>query len=925
MELYDCSIIGIKLNNLFLRDPLVVSQLLINISVAQTPQPVVWTDLVGVTADGNTLTKTATSNSWNAGAASTQVIDGDGSFSVLADQTNTYRMFGLSSTNAGAGFGTIEYAMYTVGNSLYIYESGSSRGYADSFSANDILSVERVGSTVKYKLGETVIYTSTIASSGPLLADVSLYSQGAILSDAMIISNSAPEIISMPVTSVVEGTLYSYGVTATDPDGDAVTLTAPLIPGWLSFDGATLSGTPANADIGSHNVEIVATDSVGATYTQTFTIQVNGPQEFPFGANVGSAENPANLSVYGNSNLGQVILDVIGGDLGPADNVDYGTAPFLIMHDDLKIALDGDQLSSDAAPFIIQNTNPAGGITFQTGGNTTDRLTIAADGSVTIQGVTITDNNGSSVVTVPGAINASSVELPDGTTISELNDLGKPDQTLFINGDQLTISGEGGNTVTLTAGLNGNDGVDGVDGIDGLDGATWLTGSGIPDDAEGNDDDLYLETNTGDYYVKASGSWGAAAGNLTGPQGVQGPAGVDGANGINGANGTDGTDGLDGATWRTGSGIPDDAEGNDDDLYLDTNTGDYYVKASGSWGAAAGNLTGPQGVQGPAGVDGANGINGANGTDGTDGLDGTTWRTGSGIPDDAEGNDDDLYLDTNTGDYYVKASGSWGAAAGNLTGPQGVQGSAGVDGANGINGTDGTDGLDGATWRTGSGIPDDAEGNDDDLYLDTNTGDYYVKTAGAWDSPVGNLTGPQGVDGAAGVDGANGINGTDGTDGLDGATWRTGSGIPDDAEGNDDDLYLDTNTGDYYVKTAGAWDSPVGNLTGPQGVDGAAGVDGANGINGTDGTDGLDGATWRTGSGIPDDAEGNDDDLYLDTNTGDYYVKTAGAWDSPVGNLTGPQGVDGAAGVDGANGINGTDGTDGLDGATWRTGSGNTG
>ena len=60
-----------------------------------------------------------------------------------------------------------------------------------------------------------------------------------------------------------------------------------------------------------------------------------------------------------------------------------------------------------------------------------------------------TDDNGSSVVTIPGTINASSVKLSDNTTISASGDLGDPDQTLSISGTDLTISGAGGNTVTL--------------------------------------------------------------------------------------------------------------------------------------------------------------------------------------------------------------------------------------------------------------------------------------------------------------------------------------------------------------------------------------------------------------------------------------------------------------------------------------------
>jgi hypothetical protein len=60
---------------------------------------------------------------------------------------------------------------------------------------------------------------------------------------------------------------------------------------------------------------------------------------------------------------------------------------------------------------------------------------------------------------------------------------------------------------------------------------TILTGSGAPNDANGNDGDLYYDTSTGDLYQKASGTWGAAIDNLTGPTG---PAGADGADGADG-------------------------------------------------------------------------------------------------------------------------------------------------------------------------------------------------------------------------------------------------------------------------------------------------------------------------------------------------------------------------------------------------------
>ncbi len=95
-----------------------------------------------------------------------------------------------------------------------------------------------------------------------------------------IVSNQSPQFTSTPVTSAEEGTLYTYNITASDPNtGDVLTITAPTKPSWLSFfdngnGTATLSGTPTNLDLGSHSVELLVSDNNGGTDTQSFSIFV---------------------------------------------------------------------------------------------------------------------------------------------------------------------------------------------------------------------------------------------------------------------------------------------------------------------------------------------------------------------------------------------------------------------------------------------------------------------------------------------------------------------------------------------------------------------------------------------------------------------------------------------------------------------------
>ena len=293
---------------------------------AQTGQPIQWINLVRVEVSGtdnNTLTK---SGSKRGAADATQKITGDGSISLLAEGTNARRAIGLSSTNPDKRLSSINYCLYLQSDSnLDVLENNVVRK-SIKYSNGDRLSVERVGSTINYKRNGTTIYTSTIASSGALLVDVTLIDAGSVLADVRIYNASVEDDEDDDDDDDDE----------TEQDGDRI------------FDG---------------NVTIRDVDGSG---------------------------NEANLEVFGESIFGPVVVDVAGGDLGTADNVDYQMAPFLLKHDTgsgpLCLAFDGDQLSTDAESFTIQNTNQNGGITFQTGATATDRLKIAADGKVTVSG-----------------------------------------------------------------------------------------------------------------------------------------------------------------------------------------------------------------------------------------------------------------------------------------------------------------------------------------------------------------------------------------------------------------------------------------------------------------------------------------------------------------------------------------------------------
>ena len=91
-------------------------------------------------------------------------------------------------------------------------------------------------------------------------------------------AEDTPVFDSTAVTAATEDSAYSYTITTSDVDIETVTITAPTLPSWLTLidngDGtATLSGTPTNAEVGSHSVVLNVSDG-SLSSNQSFTIVV---------------------------------------------------------------------------------------------------------------------------------------------------------------------------------------------------------------------------------------------------------------------------------------------------------------------------------------------------------------------------------------------------------------------------------------------------------------------------------------------------------------------------------------------------------------------------------------------------------------------------------------------------------------------------
>ena len=387
---------------------------------------------------------------------------------------------------------------------------------------------------------------------------------------------------------------------------------------------------------------------------------------------------------------------------------------------------------------------------------------------------------------------------------------------------------------TITKGDKGEDGAAGENGQNGRDGKDILSGTSDPTSDTGKEGDKYVNTTTGDIFVKKNGQW-EREGNLKGPKGDKGEDGAVGATGATGAAGQNGQNGRDGKDILSGTSDPTSETGKEGDKYVNTTTGDIFVKKNGQW-EREGNLKGPKGDNGK---DGAAGETGAAGQNGQNGRDGKDILSGTSDPTSEIGKEGDKYVNTTTGDIFVKKNGQW-EREGNLKGPKGDKGETGAAGENGQNGQNGRDGKD---ILSGTSDPTSESGKEGDKYVNTTTGDIFVKRNGQWEKE-GNIKGPKGDKGDTPTittqPGADGIstdiiltlpgkepitvnvkNGTNGRDGLNGKSLVVKK------EGNETKIYVEdpANPGQPLDAT-----KPLATI-----LDGLKGDKGEAGTNGVDG------------------------------------------------------------------------------------------
>ncbi|MFM7900459.1 MAG: hypothetical protein ACKPAD_00580, partial [Bacteroidota bacterium] len=158
---------------------------------ARSVEEVRWkrTDLtLNMTTTGvNNLLKISDDTQWNGGAASWNKVANNGQLEFTASETNKMRMVGLSTTSTGPDQASIRYAILLENTGTFkIYETGIYRNVTSTYNTGDIFRISVEANIIRYYRNGAWLYTSALAPTLPMVADVSIFEIGGTVTDARI-------------------------------------------------------------------------------------------------------------------------------------------------------------------------------------------------------------------------------------------------------------------------------------------------------------------------------------------------------------------------------------------------------------------------------------------------------------------------------------------------------------------------------------------------------------------------------------------------------------------------------------------------------------------------------------------------------------------------------------------------------------------
>ncbi|HSC69291.1 MAG TPA: putative Ig domain-containing protein, partial [Cellvibrio sp.] len=149
------------------------------------------------------------------------------------------------------------------------------------------------------------------------------------------------------------------------------------LPAWLSFDPLTrtFSGTPANSDVGTVIVDVIANDNNGGTVTDTFVITVTNTNDAPVVANPIADQMAIQGSPFGFTVPTNAFTDLDGDTLSYSARLSGGAAlPAWLVFDAATRTFSGTPANGDVGTLAVEVVVIDGN-----GGSTSDTFDLVVD------------------------------------------------------------------------------------------------------------------------------------------------------------------------------------------------------------------------------------------------------------------------------------------------------------------------------------------------------------------------------------------------------------------------------------------------------------------------------------------------------------------------------------------------------------------
>jgi Ca2+-binding RTX toxin-like protein len=333
--------------------------LLAQIGVVPVPTVIVGTagaDTMNGTARNNVINGLGGDDTLNGLAGNDTLDGGAGNDTLYGDEGNDVYLFGFGSGQDDVG----DYDP-TLGNVDTV------RMGAGVFESN--LTVTRDLDNVILSLnGGVDQLTIWDYFNGGKIEQVEFAGGGTSDIDSMIVA--APVAV-VPILEqlATEDSMFTFRLPAnafSDADvGDTLAYTAALdddsaLPAWLAFNPLTqtLSGTPANGDVGTVDIKITATDRKGLSAAQTFAVTVDNVNDAPTLGTPISDQTTNEDAPFSFTLPSDAFSDVDEGDYiaYSATLADGSTLPDWLNFDDVTLTFSGTPENGDVGAVSIKVT-----------------------------------------------------------------------------------------------------------------------------------------------------------------------------------------------------------------------------------------------------------------------------------------------------------------------------------------------------------------------------------------------------------------------------------------------------------------------------------------------------------------------------------------------------------------------------------------